>query len=187
MWSANRYPVGGGYGTLSVRFAMDRAQFERCAFGIETLMEVTVAPEDDVELRRVTITNRTLRTCEIELTSFAELALARHHADPAPPAFETMSVETECLEGRALLARRRPQSPGDLQIWAAHLIVGETGPVQFETDRREFLGRGNSAASPDALKRDLTGSTGVMLDPVFSLRCRPALEARARQVVSCVT
>ena len=187
VWSANRNPVGGGDGSLSVRFGMDRAQFERDAFGIETLMEVTVAPEDDVELRRVTITNRTLQTRYIELTSFAELALARHPAGPSQPAPETMSVETECLDGRVLLARRRTQSPGEPQVWAAHLIVGETGLIQFETDRREFLGRGNSAAWPDALKRDLTGSTGVILDPVFSLRCRPALEARARQVFTFVT
>ena len=57
----------------------------------------------------------------------------------------------------------------------------------IETDRREFLGRGNSAALPDALKRDLTGSTGVVLDPVFSLRCRLALDPRARQVLTFVT
>jgi cyclic beta-1,2-glucan synthetase len=128
-----------------------------------------------------------LQTRYIELTSFAELALARHHAGPSQPAFETMSVETECLDGRVLLARRRTQSPGEPQVWAARLIVGETGPIQFETDRREFLGGGNSATLPDALKRDLAGSAGVILDPVFSLRCRPALEARARQIFTFVT
>jgi cyclic beta-1,2-glucan synthetase len=187
VWSTAYQPVGGSQGTLSVRFAIDRAEFERRAFGIETLTEVTVAPEDDVELRRVTITNRSLRSRQIELTSFSELALTQHNADRAHPAFAKLFVETECLDGRVLLARRRPRSPEEPEVWAAHLIEGETGPIQFETDRREFLGRGNSAASPDALARDLTGSIGVVLDPVFSLRCRLALDLRARHILTFVT
>jgi len=187
VWSTTYQPAGGDRGALAVRFASDKVEFERRTFGIETVTEVTVAPEDDVELRRVTITNRTLRTRQIEFTSFAELALAPHAADRAHPAFAKMSVETECLAGRVLLARRRPRSPGEPPIWAAHLIAGETGPIQWETDRREFLGRGNAAGAPQALKRDLTGSAGAVLDPAFSLRCRLALEPRARISLTFVT
>jgi cyclic beta-1,2-glucan synthetase len=187
VWSTTYQPVGGDNGAVSVRFAIDRAEFERRAFGIDTLMEVTVAPEDDVELRRVTITNRTLRTRQIELTSYAELSLAAHAAVRAHQAFAKIFVETECLEGRVLVARRRPRAPEDPPVWAAHLVVGEPDSIQFETDRREFLGPGNSVASPDALKRDLRGSTGVVLDPVFSLRCRFTMDSRARHTLTFVT
>ena len=38
---------------VHVRFSADRAEFRRRASGIETMMDVTVAAEDDVELRRV--------------------------------------------------------------------------------------------------------------------------------------
>ena len=41
-------------------------------------MEVTVSPEDDVELRRVKVINRSIRTRPLEFTSYCELAL-----DPA--------------------------------------------------------------------------------------------------------
>src|SRR5271165_278379 len=101
-----------------------------------------------------------------------ELVLAPHSADRAHPAFAKMFVETECLDGGVLIARRRPRSPNDAQIWAAHLVLGESDSIQFETDRARFLGRSNSPASPEAMRGDLSGTAGAVLDPIFSLRCR---------------
>ena len=78
-----------------MRFASDRAEIHRRASGIETVLDVTVASEDDVELRRVQITNRSLRTRQLEFTSYVELAMAPHAADAAHPAFAKMFIETE--------------------------------------------------------------------------------------------
>jgi cyclic beta-1,2-glucan synthetase len=46
------------------------------------------------------------------------------------------------------------------------------GDLQFETDRARFLGRGHTLAEPAALRPGvaLSGTTGPVLDPVFSLR-----------------
>ncbi len=180
VWAATPKPVAGNSGTYSVRFSADRAEFHRQAFGIETVMEVTVAPEDDVELRRVTVTNRSVRSRSLEFTTYCELALARHAADKAHPAFAKMFIETERTADDILLAGRRPRSPGEAPVWAAHLLVGAETGIQSETDRAKFIGRANTAESADALMRPLSGSAGVVLDPVFSLRCRITLEPLAR-------
>ncbi len=187
IWSASYHPVGGKLGTSSATFSADRAEFHRSVLGIETTMDVTVTAEDDVELRRVTLTNRTLRTRQLELTSYAELAMAPHKADTAHPAFAKMFVETEALGEDVLIAHRRPRGPEDTPLWVAHLIIGASGRIQRETDRALFLGRGNGVATPDALRRDLTGSTGTVLDPIFSLRCTVGLEARDRLEISFLT
>ncbi len=154
-------------------------------------MDVTVAAEDEVEMRRLTITNRTLRNRQLELTSYVELALAPHRADIAHPAFAKMFVETEALSEDVLIAHRRPRGPEDAPIWAAHMIVGASshmvGRIQRETDRALFLGRGNGVSTPDALRRDLSGATGTVLDPIFSLRCSVALEPRDRVEISYLT
>ena len=96
---------------------------------------MTVAAEDDVELRRVTITNRSLRSRQLEFTSYLELALAPHRTDAAHPAFAKMFVETECPESGVLLragaARGRPDDP---PIWAAHVLTGRDGR-RFSTKR----------------------------------------------------
>ena len=187
IWSAAQQPVGGALGSASAHFSADRADFHRTYAALETVLEVTVSPEDDVELRRLTVTNRSLRNRQLEFTSYAELALADHAADRAHPAFSKMFIETECPEPGVLLAHRRLQSGQEPSIWAAHVLIGATAEVQFETDRSKFLGRCRTAEFPDALRRDLTGSVGTVLDPIFSLRCRATMEPRARLEITFLT
>ncbi len=186
-WSASRHPIAGETDLSSVRFSADRAEFQRRASGIETVLAVTVAPADDVELRRLTITNRSLRTRELELTSYAELVMAPHRADSAHPAFAKMFVQTECAPDGTLIAHRRPRSPEESAVWAAHRIIGAEGDIQYETDRAKFLGRANTSARPDALTRRLSGSSGTVLDPIFSLRCSVTLQPRERVEITFVT
>ena len=132
-------------------------------------------------MRRVSITNRGIHSHDIDVTSYAELVLAPQAADDAAPAFSKMFVETEFVaEVGALLATRRRKSPGDAEVWAAHLgiVEGKTvGAPQFETDRARFLGRGHGLRAPIAMATDapLSGTVGAVLDPVFSLRYRVRL------------
>jgi cyclic beta-1,2-glucan synthetase len=187
VWSAALQPLGGAPNTTMVRFSADRAEFTRRLFGIETTMDVTVAADDDLELRRLTITNRSLRSRYLEFTSYLELAMAPHRTDSSHPAFAKMFIETEHLESGALLAWRRPRAPEDAPIWAAHVLTGATGLVEYETDRSTFLGRTNNVSAPEALRRKLSGSTGAVLDPIFSLRCRATLDPRERIELTFVT
>ena len=185
-WSATPQPLNGTLGKSSVTFSEDRVDFSRTVLGIETVMSVTVSPEDDVELRRLIIVNRSVRSRLVEITSYMELALAPETADSAHPAFSKMFVETT-QEDDVLLARRRPRSPEDPPIWVAHMLVGASGMLKHETDRAEFLGRGNTVHAPAALGRDLTGSEGAVLDPVFGIRCRETLDPRERQELVFLT
>ncbi|HVV44667.1 MAG TPA: hypothetical protein VHC72_05660, partial [Bryobacteraceae bacterium] len=197
IWATTHKPFPARTGELTVRFASDRAEIHRRMSGIETILDVTVATEDDVELRRLRITNRSLRTRQLEFTSYVELAMAPHAADKAHPAFAKMFIETECPRPGVLIAHRRPRAPGEPPIWTAHVLVaapseiqgklGKGDGIQYETDRGRFLGRGNSAENPAALRTRLTGSVGAVIDPIFSLRCRITLDPRERQEVTFLT
>jgi cyclic beta-1,2-glucan synthetase len=173
--------------TTTVCFSADRAEFTRRIFGIETILDVTVAADDDAELRRLTITNRSLRSRQLEFTSYLELALAPHRTDSSHPVFAKMFVETECPEDGVLVAWRRARAPEDAPIWAAHVLTGATGAIEYTTDRSQFLGRSNNASAPEALRRKLSGSVGAVLDPIFSLRCRVTLDLRQRIELTFVT
>ncbi|HTW67790.1 MAG TPA: glucoamylase family protein [Bryobacteraceae bacterium] len=187
VWAAAHQPTGSRMGSSLVTFSADRAEFQRRLFGVETVMDVTVAAEDDVELRRVTITNRSARSRSLEFTSYQELALAPHRTDTAHPAFAKMFVQTERAAVNVLFAHRRLRSPGDPPIWAAHILLGAPGQIQYETDRAVFLGRGCGTDMPQAVRRDLTGSAGTVLDPIFSLRCRVTLQPRDRIQLDFIT
>ena len=178
VWSASYQPIGVEPDSYGVVFAEDRAEIVRRDGSIGTMLEIVISPEDDAEVRRVSITNHGTREREIEVTSYAEIALARQGDDVAHPAFAKLFVETEFVPDLgAILATRRRRSDGDPRAWAAHLVVveGETsGDVQFETDRARFLGRGQTVRAPAAIREGwpLSNTAGPVLDPVFSLRCR---------------
>jgi cyclic beta-1,2-glucan synthetase len=178
VWSAGYQPSGVEPGRYEVIFSEDRASFMRTDAAITTTLEVIVSPEDDAEVRRLSITNSAHRACDIEVTSYCELVLTPPAADSAHPAFSKLFVQTEYVaKVGAILATRRRRTPDEPQIWAAHHAVLEgaiSSAAEVETDRARFLGRGREARSPLAVMdgRRLTGTVGTVLDPIFALRYR---------------
>jgi cyclic beta-1,2-glucan synthetase len=178
VWSAGHQPIGRIADAYQVVFSSDKAEFHRSDAGIDTHWEITVSPENNAEVRRVTVTNNHLRPHDVELTSYLELALAPHRADVAHPAFAKLFLETEYVpKSAALLCRRRPRAADQKPIWAVHVMAVEgqqLGKAHYETDRGRFLGRGGTPADPAALASGavLSGTTGPVLDPILSLRCR---------------
>jgi cyclic beta-1,2-glucan synthetase len=184
VWSAAYHPTAAEPDEYVVEFRPERATFRRHDDQIATQLDVAVSTEDDVEVRRVTIVNQSPRIREIDVTSYAEIVLASPADDLAHPAFGKLFLETEYLDGgAALLCHRRARDPRDPPVWAMHVLSLEgrsQGPVEWETDRARFIGRGRDTNSPAALDGSpLSGTTGVVLDPVFSLRQRIRLVAGA--------
>ncbi len=178
VWSAAHQPTGVEPAVYRATFSEDRAEFYRLDGTIATALEVIVSPEDDAEIRRVSVTNLGAGVRELELTSYAELQLAPPAADSAHPAFSNLFVQTELLADLgALLATRRVRSPAETAVWAAHTVVVEgqpAGGAQYETDRARFLGRGRTIRTPMSIidGRPLSNTAGSVLDPIFSLRRR---------------
>ncbi len=180
VWSATYQPLPAEPDYYSATFMPERAQFRRRDDGIETQLEIAVSPQDDVEVRRLSLTNFSDRVREIEITSYAELALAPPADDAAHPAFGKLFLETSYHPAlTALLCGRRLRSPGDPGAWAVHVLATEDlpkGAVEWESDRERFLGRGRAPDDPAALDgRALSGTTGAVLDPIASLRVRVRL------------
>jgi cyclic beta-1,2-glucan synthetase len=185
VWSAGYQPSGAKPDAYEVVFAEDRVDFSRRDGALSTRTQISISPEDDAEARRVSITNHGARVCEIEVTSYAELALARQADDVAHPAFAKLFVETEFIpELGALLATRRRRSDADPAVWAAHLAVIEGqafGEVQYQTDRAQFLGRCRNVRTAVAMRDGwpLADTCGAVLDPVFALRRKLRIAAGA--------
>jgi len=189
-WSNTHQPVRSPERRYTWSFTADKAEFRRRSGPCETITEIVISAEDDAEVRRVTLVNTSRKTCQLELTSYLELALAPHRTDRAHPAFNKLFIETEWLPNcEALVARRRLRGPDDRSVWAAHLMVPESPieAMEFETDRTKFLGRGRTTENPKALSRHLTNSIGAVLDPIFSLRRRVTILPNQRFQFALVT
>ncbi|HVR35096.1 MAG TPA: glucoamylase family protein, partial [Methylomirabilota bacterium] len=175
-WSSAHQPTRRPSKSYEAIFVEGRAEYRRRDEDIVSHTEIVVSPEDDVEVRRVTLTNHSPVTRTLELTSYAEVVLAPMNADFAHPAFSNLFVETEILRDRqAILCARRPRSPGEKPPWMFHLMTTQgtpAGDASCETDRAKFIGRCRSPANPAAFDKGvaLSNTDGPVLDPIVAIR-----------------
>ena len=182
-WSATAAPKTAPGEVAQAVFADDKAHFFKVVGNLRSEVEVIVADEGHGEGRRLTLVNDGSGDRHLDVTSFADIALATEAADSAHPAFSKMFVETEIARHNSTIyAWRRKRSPDEPGVTLAHFVNGGaslTRGTEAETDRRVFVGKGRTladAAAFDPGKR-LSGTAGCVLDPVMVLRCRVRVPA----------
>ncbi|HJX51967.1 MAG TPA: glucoamylase family protein, partial [Polyangia bacterium] len=192
-WSTAYQPALARSDSYQAIFSESRAEFRCRKHELDAHTEIAVSPEDDIELRRITITNRGRRRRTIDLTSYAEVVLALPAADAQHPGLSNLFVQTEILrERQAILATRRRRSVSEPAPWMFHLMAvhgAEAGEISYETDRGRFIGRGRTVANPQAMQSDakLSDSQGSVLDPIVAIRQRIVLDPDASATINIVS
>ncbi|MBF0480395.1 MAG: cyclic beta 1-2 glucan synthetase [Desulfovibrionaceae bacterium] len=194
-WSSGHQPALRPAERYEATFVQARAEYRRRDQAIETYTEISVSPEDDVEIRRVKLTNLSSGARNIEVTSYAEVVLAPLNADLAHRSFSNLFVQTEILpERQAILCTRRPRSSGEQPPWMFHLLAAPgaaAGEPSYETDRARFLGRGRTFANPAALDAgvspSLSNTDGSVLDPIVAIRRAVTLAPDASATVQIIS
>ncbi|HEY3386355.1 MAG TPA: glucoamylase family protein, partial [Saprospiraceae bacterium] len=177
-WSAGHQPTLKQADHYEVIYSQGRAEIRRRDYNIDAHIEIVVSPEDDAECRRLHITNRSRRRRQLEFTSYTEVVLNSGIADMLHPAFSNLFVQTEIIpESHGIMCTRRPRSAEEHPLWMFHLMkVHGTTPqeIAYETSRDQFIGRGNTISSPQALmqKESLSGTQGSVLDPIAAIQYR---------------
>jgi cyclic beta-1,2-glucan synthetase len=193
IWSTTYQPLNETPSEYEVTFGEEKVDFKRRDGDLSTYTQIIVAPEDNVEIRHVTLTNHSDEPRVVELTSYLEPVLYRPTSDSDHQAFSKLFIQTEYLLSKsALLAKRRKRSAKDRELWGLHVVVADTdllSDVQYETDRAKFLGRGQSLQRAAALKEDalLSNSSGATLDPILSLRVKVRVPAHGKIQVAFTT
>ena len=176
-WSTAYQPALVDVDGYEAIFSDAKAEFRGRRHDFEMHTEIAVSPEDDIELRRLRISNRSTTTRSVEITTYAEVVLAPAISDELHPAFSNLFVQTELEQSRqAILCTRRPRGHDETPPWMFHLVAVHDATVEaisYETDRSRFIGRGNTLENPAALTTPgaLSGSEGSVLDPIVAIRC----------------
>lgn len=196
LWSVTHQPTMAPPDRSEVNFYPHRVEFERQDGDIVLRTVVSVAPNDDLEIRRVYLTNHGRHSRILALTSYAEIILNEQSADLRHPAYNKLFIESEFLEKEGiLLFRRRPRSADEKHVYLAHFFTSNSEDVSltgYETDRAKFLGRGGTTRRPLVFSTStqtsvLSGTTGSTLDPICTLQAEVILEPYKTVQVAFIT
>jgi cyclic beta-1,2-glucan synthetase len=106
VWSAGYQPTRVTPNSQQVSFYPHQTEFQRRDHDIALHMQITVAGDDDVEIRQITLVNHSDQDRHLRLVSYGEVLLAPQAEQH--PAFNKLFIESEYLpENNMLLFHRR--------------------------------------------------------------------------------
>jgi len=190
LWSAGYQPTAVPRDYQHVSFDAHQVEFQRRDHDITVNMQVTIAANDDVEIRQINLVNHSDQPRRLRITSYGEVVLASQ-AD-RHPAFNKLFIESEYLPASNLLLFHRRLRADEEPVYLGHAQVTLPGIAHtgaYEGDRLRFLGRGHTLRAPAVFDKevDLSKTVGVTLDPIMALAQDVELEPYARTSVAYLT
>jgi cyclic beta-1,2-glucan synthetase len=192
-WSAAYEPCKEENDDYLVEFTLDKAKYERKDGSIKTNYEITLACEDNLEIRKLTLKNTGDKSRCLEVTSYLEVTLQSFEGDAVHPSFSNLFISTEYdEETKSLIGNRRPRAKGAVTPYIFHTVATNyelDGDLTYETSRLNFIGRNRSLKSPEVMDNDtpLQNTVGIVLDPIMSIRSAVTLKAGEEKEIYYLT
>ena len=154
-----------------IQFAPDQNKIIRQDGAIETTTKITVAPNDNIEIRRLELKNNGNNEEILEVTSYLEPVISTKEQDYAHPAFNNLFLTYEHIDDWILVKRKqRETSKQDIYIGVCLFAENDTiGEAEYEIDKEKFIGRNNTEL-PIMVKdsKPLTKSLGLTTDSIVA-------------------
>ena len=139
IWGSN-YTESNKY---QISFMPDKIEQEMINRNIKTKIETIIAPDEPVEIRKVTLENLGNEEEILEITSYFEPVLSSKEQDYAHPAFNNLFLLFDYEnETNSIIVRRRKRSENEQEIYmGANLYTNsETiGDLEYEIDAEKFI------------------------------------------------
>lgn len=163
LWSATALPIRDEAVTYTASHGRGYSRFTHTAREIAIDLTQFVPLSDPIKISRLKIHNRSNRTRNLSLTAYVEWVLGPSRS--ASTAFVTTNMDSET---GAMFA----QNPWSIAFGSRIAFADMSGHQDGWTgDRREFIGRNGTLASPKALgdSSPFSGATGAGLDPCTAM------------------
>jgi cyclic beta-1,2-glucan synthetase len=164
LWSPTASPIRDSGGVYTARHGQGYSRFEYMTHGIAADLLQFVPIDGPIKISRLVLHNRSNRVRHLSLTAYVEWVLGQSRS--ASLAYVT--TELDSATG-ALFAR----NPWSADFGSRVAFVDMAGrQTDWTGDRREFIGRNGTIASPMALVdgEPLSKAVGAGLDPCGALR-----------------
>lgn len=192
LWSATYNPTKKEPEEYQAIFHPHKAEFKRTDGDITSHTEVSLSPNYDIEIRKVTLTNNGKDLKQIEITSYMEVVGDSFLAELSHPAYNKLFIESEFIEEHDIFLSRRRSNHEGSNPYLMHMFKSGVKPikkVEYENDRLKFIGRNHTLQNPVAVVNSLLFSNraGFCNDPIMSLRVNITLEEGESACVFFIT
>ena len=137
-WSTTWQPCCRPLDRYEVTYSQGIAEFRALKDQVEVYTRMAVSPEDDIELRRMTVTNLSGSSRTVEITSYAEVVLFDPRSESQHPVYQGLFVRTALLPAKAaILCTRRPRSADEHWPCLLHtmMVRGQAGEHGLSFER----------------------------------------------------
>jgi cyclic beta-1,2-glucan synthetase len=179
LWSPTASPIRDNAATYVARHGWGYSRFEHAAYGIASELLQYVPLGDPIKISRLTLTNTSGRVRHLSVTAYVEWVLGPSRT--ASAAFVTTEIDHGTS---AMFARNAWNAAFGSRVAFVDLAGRQTA---WTGDRREFIGRNGTLASPAALSgaSPLSNTVGAGLDPCGALRTGVVLPPGGRVEIVC--
>ena len=163
-----------------VIYESGKTEYLKTIGNIEAIESITVAPDENVEIRRLELKNTGLNFENLEITSFLEPVISRPEQDYAHPAFNNLFLNFEKLDTGSVLIKRKKRGEAQREYYLGvdFFTEAETiGDLEYEIDKEKFVGKENFG-TPEMIKnsKPYSKNTGIVLDPIIAIKRTVKLE-----------
>lgn len=182
-WSAAYKPVMHPADDFSVVHGIGYSKFNQRIQEIESELTVFVAPHDPLEIFQLRLTNQSIETRELDVTSYAEWLLG--FAPDEHREFHKLFIETSADPALSAVFARKclwgfPDEKGrhNNTDWAYTAWMAVSEPLKsFDCDKESFLGMYRNDDNPQAMSDPLlAGRSGRFTDAIAALQVAVTLE-----------
>ena len=157
-----------------VIFESSKTSFYKTNGNIEAEESITVAPDEAVEVRRLSLKNTGLNFESLEITGYFEPIISRFEQDYAHMAFNNLFLNFERLESGSILIKRKKRGEGQKEYFLGVSLYTEwetIGDLEYEIDKEKFLGKGINIV-PEMIKhsKPYSKNTGIGTDPIIAMK-----------------
>lgn len=191
LWTASQMKYLSEADKYAVYFAPDHTKIVRRDGNIETQMNISVTPEDPVEIRRLQLKNTGTTEEILEITSLLEPVLSNKMQDYSHMAFNKLFLSYEYDEQTSsMIIKRKQREPGKPEIYLGVNFYTENdtiGELEYEIDKEKLYGRGNHTV-PSKIKesKPLSKSLGLVTDPIVALKRTIKIAPESKVVIDLI-
>lgn len=173
-----------------ISFMPDKSEIEKVNGNIKSKIENIIAPNEPVEIRRITLENNGNEEEILEITSYFEPVLSNKKQDYAHPAFNNLFLVFEYEEeSKSIIVCRKNRDDLRRKIYLqTSLNVEEAiGDVEYELDKEKFLGRGNLGI-PQMVRNSspFSKKIGLTTEPIIAIKRVVKVPAKGNAVIDLI-